>query len=78
MNEMTDHDIMQICDQLNDITRKCLGRITPAEVFRKKVAGGNGTHTLPSKAIGVAVQVSLTLGHRLKMIKRFAALYAVE
>ena len=34
---MTDHDIKQICDRLNNTPRKCLGWKTPAEVFREKM-----------------------------------------
>ena len=34
---MTNGDIKQICDQLNNTPRKCLGWKTPAEVFREKM-----------------------------------------
>jgi IS30 family transposase len=34
---MTDNEIKQICDQLNNTSRKCLGWKTPAEVFREKM-----------------------------------------
>ena len=34
---MTDQDIKEISDRLNNTLRKCLGWKTPAEVFREKM-----------------------------------------
>ncbi|MFT6024963.1 MAG: IS30 family transposase [Ascidiaceihabitans sp.] len=34
---MTDQDMKEICDRLNNTPRKCLGWKTPAEVFREKM-----------------------------------------
>ena len=34
---VTDADLIDICNRLNDTPRKCLGYRTPAEVFRKKL-----------------------------------------
>ncbi len=39
---MTDDDIKQICDRLNNMPRKCLGWKTPAEVFREKMLEETG------------------------------------
>ena len=46
---MTDHDIKQICDQLNNTPRKCLGWKTPAEVFREKMMEEMGQHPYPQR-----------------------------
>lgn len=37
IRQMTDHEIKQISDRLNNTPRKCLGWKTPAEVFREKM-----------------------------------------
>jgi hypothetical protein len=37
IRSMTDHDMKEICDRLNNTPRKCLGWKTPAEVFREKM-----------------------------------------
>ena len=37
IRSMTDHDIKEISDRLNNTPRKCLGWKTPAEVFREKM-----------------------------------------
>ena len=37
ISAMSDHDMKQICDRLNNTPRKCLGWKTPAEVFREKM-----------------------------------------
>jgi IS30 family transposase len=34
---MTDQDMKEISDRLNNTPRKCLGWKTPAEVFREKM-----------------------------------------
>lgn len=34
---MTDQDMKDICDRLNNTLRKFLGWKTPAEVFREKI-----------------------------------------
>ena len=34
---MTEFELKQLCDQLNNTPRKCLGWRTPAEVFREKM-----------------------------------------
>lgn len=44
---MTDNDIKQICDQLNNTPRKCLGWKTPAEVFREKMMEEIGRSPCP-------------------------------
>jgi IS30 family transposase len=46
---MTDNDIKQICDQLNNTPRKCLGWKTPAEVFREKMMEEMGHSPYPQK-----------------------------
>ncbi len=46
---MTDHDIKQICDQLNNTPRKCLGWKTPAEVFREKMMEELGRPPYPQQ-----------------------------
>jgi transposase, IS30 family len=46
---MTDHDIKQICDQLNNTPRKCLGWKTPAEVFREKMMEEMGRSPYPQR-----------------------------
>ncbi|MCK8465180.1 integrase, partial [Aliiroseovarius sp. S1339] len=46
---MTDHDIKQICDQLNNTPRKCLGWKTPAEVLREKMMEETGKHPYPQR-----------------------------
>ena len=46
---MTDHDIKQICDQLNNTPRKCLGWKTPAEVFREKMLEEMGRSPYPQR-----------------------------
>ncbi len=58
---VTDHELKVICDRLNATPRKCLGWKTPAEVFREKMMEEMGRSPLPSKGIGVAVHLSLTL-----------------
>jgi len=37
IRSMSDHDIKEISDRLNNTPRKCLGWKTPAEVFREKM-----------------------------------------
>jgi IS30 family transposase len=37
IRSMTDQDMKEICDRLNNTPRKCLGWKTPAEVFREKM-----------------------------------------
>jgi len=37
IRQMTDHEIKQISDRLNNTPRKCHGWKTPAEVFREKM-----------------------------------------
>ncbi|WP_313851752.1 IS30 family transposase, partial [Parasedimentitalea psychrophila] len=37
IRSMSDHDIKEISDRLNNTPRKCLGWKTPAEVFREKI-----------------------------------------
>lgn len=37
IRSMTDHEMKEICDRLNNTPRKCLGWKTPAEVFREKM-----------------------------------------
>ena len=39
---MTDADIRQIADRMNDTPRRCLGRRTPAEVFAEKMVQATG------------------------------------
>jgi transposase, IS30 family len=46
---MTDHDIKQICDQLNHTHRKCLGWQTPAEVFCEKMMEEMGRSPYPQR-----------------------------
>jgi transposase, IS30 family len=46
---MTDHDIEQICDQLKNTPRECLGWKTPAEVFREKMMEEMGQHPYPQR-----------------------------
>jgi len=43
----TDHDVKVICDHLNNTPRKCLGRKTPAEVFREKMMEKMGQAPYP-------------------------------
>ena len=44
---MSDEDIKEISERLNNTPRKCLGWKTPAEVFREKNIGGNVMSALP-------------------------------
>lgn len=37
IRSMTNQDMKEICDRLNNTPRKCLGWKTPAEVFREKI-----------------------------------------
>jgi IS30 family transposase len=37
IRSMTDQNMKEICDRLNNTPRKCLGWKTPAEVFREKM-----------------------------------------
>ena len=49
IKSMTDHNIKQICDQLNNTPRKCLGWKTPAEVFREKMMEEMGRSPYPQR-----------------------------
>jgi IS30 family transposase len=37
---LTERNIIEVCHQLNETPRKCLGYKTPAEVFRQKLMAG--------------------------------------
>ncbi len=37
---LTEHDLIEVCNHLNETPRKCLGYKTPAEVFRQKLMVG--------------------------------------
>ena len=42
IRQLTDHDIKEISDRLNNTPRKCLGWKTPAEVFRENMLAEMG------------------------------------
>lgn len=63
IRSMTDQDLKNICDRLNNILRKCLGWKTPAEVFLKKKL--DEVARWPALIIArVAIQVSRTANRR--------------
>lgn len=47
IRQLTDHDIKEISDRLNNTPRKCLGWKTPAEVFREKMLAEIGQSPYP-------------------------------
>ena len=54
---MSDQDMKEICDRLNDAPGKCSGWQAPAEVFREKMLEEVSPYLNPTR---VAAQVSRT------------------
>nr|WP_273069168.1 IS30 family transposase [Thioclava marina] len=54
ITRMPDHELKQLCDQLNNTPRKCLGWKTPAEVFRERMLAEMGRTPFPLSAGSVA------------------------
>lgn len=54
ITRMSDHELKQLCDQLNNTPRKCLGWKTPAEVFRERMLAEMGRTPFPFSAGSVA------------------------
>jgi len=54
---MSDQDMKEICDRLNDAPGKCSGWQAPAEVFREKMLDEMSPYLNPTR---VAAQVSRT------------------
>ena len=49
ITRMPDHELKQLCDQLNNTPRKCLGWKPPAEVFRERMLAEMGRPPSPRR-----------------------------
>ena len=47
ITKITDHELKQLCDHLDNTPRKCFGRKTPAEVYREMMMEEIGRRPYP-------------------------------